>query len=62
MQRQAQHAQWHKEMVLEPLAKAQIVQDRLKSGISLEEAQQQSITDAQLKEAMLKVQQNFELQ
>lgn len=58
----AQQAQWHKEMVLEPLAKAQIVQDRLKSGTPLEQAQQQAISEAQLKEGMLKVQQNFELQ
>jgi virulence-associated protein VapD len=58
----AQQAQWHKEMVLEPLAKAQIVQDRLKLGTPLEEAQIQPFSDAQIRVAMLKVQQNFELQ
>lgn len=58
----AQQAQWHKEMVLEPLAKAQIVQDRLKLGTPLEEAQIQPFSDAQIKVAMLKVQQNFEMQ
>lgn len=61
-EKQAQQAQWHKEMVLEPLAKAQIVQDRLKLGTPLEQAQKQPISEAQLREAMLKVQQNFELQ
>ena len=61
-EKSAQQAQWHREMVLEPLAKAQIVQDRLKLGTPLEQAQQDSISEAQMREAMLKVQENFSLQ
>ena len=56
-----QQAQWHREMVLEPIAKAQIVQERLCTGTTLEEAQAQPITQAQLNTAMLVAQQNYEL-
>jgi len=57
----AQQAQWHREMVLEPIAKAQIIQERLSTGTNLEDAQAQPITQAQLHDAMLTAQQNYAL-
>lgn len=46
--KQAQQARWHKEFVLIPWAKAQIIDLRIKEGYSLEEAKAQGVTEADL--------------
>lgn len=57
----AQKEEWHKEMVLLPMAKAQIIQERLENGLTLAQAQAQEIPEAQIEEAIHRMQSNFEI-
>jgi len=58
-ERNAQNEEWHKEMVLLPLAKAQIVQEYIEGGMTLAQAQAQEISQAQIDEAIHRMQGNF---